>query len=97
MVILLNENGDYLSRDRKKPLGDFLRGIGFITYDKINNIYILTLFMSEGYIQKYSENFNSINEEFEFDLKDSSNLPQTLEAKIGLKMINPFKSIIQFK
>lgn len=75
-------------RQEKNPIGDFVRGVGFITYDKINDTYILTLFMSEGYIQKYLGNYNSINEAFEFDLKDSSNLPQALEAKISLKILN---------
>jgi len=44
--------------------------------------------MSEGYIQKYTGNYNSINEEFDFDLKDSSNLPQNLEAKIKFKLLS---------
>ncbi len=75
-------------RQEKNLLGDFVRGTGFITYDKINDNYILILFMSEGYIQKYTGNYNSINEEFDFDLKDSSNLPQNLEAKIKFKLLS---------
>lgn len=75
-------------RQEKNPLGDFERGVAFITYDKINKNFNLILFMSQGYIQNYVGNYNPIDQEFLFELKSSLNLPLQLEAKIKIKIIN---------
>ncbi len=75
-------------RQERNPLGDFVRGVGFINFDKVTRNFILTLFMSEGYIQKYIGNYDPVNSEFNFDLKDTANLPQNLQAKIKIKILD---------
>lgn len=75
-------------RQEKNPLGDFVRGVGFINFDKVKKNFVLTLFMSEGYIEKYIGNYNPLNNEFEFELKDSANLPETIEAKLTIKILD---------
>lgn len=75
-------------RQKDNQIGDFTRGVGFITYDRVRETFILSLFMSEGYIENYVGNYNPIKEEFLFELKDSSNLPQNLEALVKIKILN---------